>query len=83
MLFIISDDLMSEILDERSQDMVDLFAKEVNKYNLRYVPITRLILLSKSGISKMPPVGHMRPARLTLSLMPPPSPFEFEIPTLN
>jgi hypothetical protein len=27
---------MSEILEERSQDMVDLFAKEVNKYNLRY-----------------------------------------------
>jgi hypothetical protein len=27
---------MSEILDDRSQDMVDLFAKEVNKYNLRY-----------------------------------------------
>ena len=29
------DDLMSEILEEKSQDMVDLFAKEVNKYNLR------------------------------------------------
>jgi hypothetical protein len=27
---------MSEILEEKSQDMVDLFAKEVNKYNLRY-----------------------------------------------